>query len=87
MGRHHICPGLGLQDPARIRGRGPRICRWRPTRTELHDAITRGDLDDATETATTLRLELYDLLLALDPDGIMCLRITTSNGTYIYSER
>jgi len=53
----------------------------------LHDAIARGDFDDATETAVTLRQELYDLLLTLDPAGSMSPRITRSNGGYIYPDR
>lgn len=53
----------------------------------LHDAITRGDLDDAAQTAVTLRQELHDLLLTLDPDGTLTPRITRSNGDYIYPQR
>ncbi|MBP0080250.1 hypothetical protein B0F69_24365 [Rhodococcus hoagii] len=53
----------------------------------LHDAIVRGDIDDAVETAVTLRQELDHLLHRLDPNGEVAPRITTSNGTYVYPER
>lgn len=53
----------------------------------LHDAINRGDLDDAAETAVTLRQELHELLLTLDPKGALAPRITRSNGAYIYPDR
>ncbi|NKS56555.1 hypothetical protein GS504_03415 [Rhodococcus hoagii] len=53
----------------------------------LHDALTRGDRDDAALTAVTLRQELHELLHELDPEGTLTSRITRSNGTYIYPQR
>ncbi|NKR53102.1 hypothetical protein GS481_02890 [Rhodococcus hoagii] len=53
----------------------------------LHNAITRGDTEDAAVTAATLLQEIEHLLDKLDPAGAVAPRITTSNGTYIYPHR
>ncbi|SEB56548.1 hypothetical protein SAMN04489806_1122 [Paramicrobacterium humi] len=52
----------------------------------LRDALTRGDEDDARETAATLRHELHSLLQTFDPEGTQEPRVTMVRGRYVYPD-